>query len=305
VGVRTAAGEELRADLVIDALGRRTPVPDWIVEVGGQPPAVESQDCGFVYYSRNYRGDLPQLRGPIGSQLGSLSMLTLPADNGTWSVTVVASTGDAPLKELRHPDVFDRVVRAHPLQAHWLDGEPMPDVPPMAGVLDRYHRYVVDGTPVVTGLLAVGDSWACTNPSAGRGISVGLLHAQLLRDVVRASHGDPGELATAWDEATERVVTPHYRAQRAADTARVAEMEALRRGVEPPPVDPEIKRFLVASGQDADVFRAFLESMTCLALTDEVMARPAIRAKVEELGDGELRGLPAPSREQLLALIAG
>jgi flavin-dependent dehydrogenase len=43
----------------------------------------------------------------------------------------------------------------------------------MAGILDRYRRFVVDGAPVVTGYAAVGDAWACTNPSAGRGISVG------------------------------------------------------------------------------------------------------------------------------------
>ena len=35
----------------------------------------------------------------------------------------------------------------------------------MAGALDRYHRFVVEGQPVATGLAAVGDAWACTNPS--------------------------------------------------------------------------------------------------------------------------------------------
>ncbi|MGY1671793.1 hypothetical protein [Geodermatophilus sp. SYSU D00710] len=37
---------------------------------------------------------------------------------------------------------------------------------------------------MITGFAAVGDAWACTNPSAGRGLSVGLLHAALLRSVV-------------------------------------------------------------------------------------------------------------------------
>ena len=64
-------------------------------------------------------------------------MLTLDGDNDTWSVTVFTVTGDAPLKALRHDDCFDRVVRACPLQAHWLDGEPITSVLPMAGVLDR------------------------------------------------------------------------------------------------------------------------------------------------------------------------
>ena len=81
-----------------------------------------------------------------------------------------------------HREVDD-VVRACPLQAHWLDGQPITDVLAMSGVVDRYRRFVVDGAPVVTGLLAVADAWACTNPSAGRGMTVGFMHAVRLRDV--------------------------------------------------------------------------------------------------------------------------
>jgi hypothetical protein len=43
------------------------------------------------------------------------------------------------------------------------------DVLPMGGTIERYRRFVVDGVPVATGIVSVGDSWACTNPSLGRG----------------------------------------------------------------------------------------------------------------------------------------
>jgi 2-polyprenyl-6-methoxyphenol hydroxylase-like FAD-dependent oxidoreductase len=46
---------------------------------------------------------------------------------------------------------------------------------------------VVDGEPVITGLAALGDAWACTNPSLGRGASIGLLHACALRDLLLAA----------------------------------------------------------------------------------------------------------------------
>ena len=55
-GVRTDAGEELRADLVIDAMGRRTRAADWIAALGGRPPQVEAEDKGFVYYTRYFTG---------------------------------------------------------------------------------------------------------------------------------------------------------------------------------------------------------------------------------------------------------
>jgi hypothetical protein len=43
-----------------------------------------------------------------------------------------------------------------------LDGTPIIPVLPMAGILDRYRRFVVDDRPVITGFAVVGDAWACT-----------------------------------------------------------------------------------------------------------------------------------------------
>ena len=197
VGVRTADGEEIPADLVIDALGRRTPCRRWLAEIGARAPHVESLDRGFTYYTRYFTGLVrPELRAPGLSAMGSFSIATLRGDNDTWSVTLFAPTGDTPLKSFRDNEIFSKVLGACPLHAHWVAGTPITDVLPMAGILDRYHRFVVDGEPVATGFLAVGDSWACTNPSAGRGISVGIVQAQLLRDAVTSYFDDPVELAT-------------------------------------------------------------------------------------------------------------
>ena len=44
----------------------------------------------------------------------------------------------------------------------------------MAKIEDRVRNYIVDGVPVVTGVIAVGDAWACTNPSVGRGATIEL-----------------------------------------------------------------------------------------------------------------------------------
>lgn len=195
-GVRTTAGEEIGADLVVDATGRRTRAADWLVELGAQRPHVEAEDAGFVYYTRYFTGDTrPRRMGRALMPIGSFSILTLDGDNDTWSVTLFALTRDTPLKALRSADVFDRVVRACPLQAHWLDGQPITDVLAMAGVLDSHRRYMSDGQPEVTGFAPLGDAWACTNPSAGRGASMGAIHAQLLRRVVAAHLGDPATFA--------------------------------------------------------------------------------------------------------------
>jgi 2-polyprenyl-6-methoxyphenol hydroxylase-like FAD-dependent oxidoreductase len=175
------------------------------------------------------------------------------------------------------------VVAACPRQAHWLDGEPITPVLMMAGVLDRYRRFVVDGQPVITGFAAVGDAWACTNPSAGRGLGVGLLQAQVLRNVARHHINDPRVFSREYDAETERQVTPFYRTQIAADRARNAEMTAFEKGLPPPPPDPVMAKLLFAASHDADAFRGVLELAMCIALPQEVFSRPPIAAKLAEL----------------------
>lgn len=303
-GVRLTDGATLYADLVVDATGRRTPSTAWLAELGARPAPVEQADCGFAYYTRYFAGPrLPVARGPAMMPLGCISLLTLPGDNGTWSVTVFAPTRDAPLKSLRHAEVFDRVVRACPLQAHWLDGRPITGVLPMAGVLDCHRSLVVDGEPVATGFVAVGDAWACTNPSAGRGLSVGIVHAQALRRVVTAHLGDPVALARRWQQVTEADVEPFYRNQLASDRVRLAEMDAARAG-RPPAEDPDRAAFAAATVADADVFRATMEMISCLALPSEVMARPGMPERIARYAGQRPPPMPGPDRSRLLDLLA-
>lgn len=304
-GIGTTTGEHLIADLVVDAMGRRTPAAGWLTQLGAGAPHAESEDVGFVYYTRYFTGpSRPPLRGPALAPIGSFSLLTLDGDNDTWSVTLFGPTSDAPLKALRDPGCFTRVVRACPWQAHWLDGTPITGVLPMAGILDRYHRFVVDGQPMVTGFAAVGDAWACTNPSAGRGLSVGLVHAQLLRTLVRRHLDDPAALARAWDEHTERVVTPFYRDQIAADRARIAEMNALRDGLEPPAHNSMMDRLVAAAGADPDMLRALLDIVLCLALAPEVLARPGVKDRIDQQPSGAAMRIPGPDRDHLLRLLS-
>jgi 2-polyprenyl-6-methoxyphenol hydroxylase-like FAD-dependent oxidoreductase len=305
IGVRTSAGDELHADLVVDATGRRSRAPELLARLGAAPPHEQAEDSGFAYYTRYFTGPArPAINGPWLTPIGTITLLTLMGDNDTWSVTIFAASGDGALKELRYPDCYSRVVRACPVQAHWLDGEPITGVLPMAGGLDRYRRFVADGSPVVTGFAAVGDAWACTNPSAGRGLSVGLVHAQLLRRAVRDHLDDPAAFARAFDDATERMVAPFYWSQVRGDRARVAEMTALRedRPWSPPP--SRMTGLIKGAQCDADLFRAFTEVIVCLATTQEVLARPEVRDKVERWSREPALAPPGPDRQQLLRLLS-
>jgi hypothetical protein len=50
---------------------------------------------------------MPPLQGPVHQQHDSLSVLTLPADNGTWAVALCVSARDRVLRGLRDPAALD------------------------------------------------------------------------------------------------------------------------------------------------------------------------------------------------------
>lgn len=310
-GVRTVEGEELRADLVVDASGRHSCSPEWLAALGAKPPYEEQADCGFTYYTRYFRGTLPQRVGPVLMPLGSVTLLTLSGDNETWSVTIFTASGDQPLKTLRHEEPWSNTVRACPLQAHWLDGEPITPVLPMSGIVDRYRRFVVDGSPVVTGFVAVADAWACTNPSAGRGLTVGFLHALQLRDTLRQGSDNPRALVDEFDRRTESEISPWYHAQIAADRTRFAQMEAAREGRDAPPPEGELARqitsLLMAMPADPDLFRDGLEYIGTLTPIQTILARPPVaerlRAAGERMKGAPPRPMPGPNRDQLLEIV--
>lgn len=314
VGVRTEDGEELQADLVIDAAGRRSSLPAMLTAAGARAPEEELEDSGFLYYGRHFRsvdGKIPPMLCGIAAPWGTISTLTLPCDNGTYGLGVITSGKDAALRGLKDPDTWMRTWRAYPLVAHWADGEPLSDkVDVMAKIEDRHRSFVVDGMPVATGVLAVGDSWACSNPSLGRGAAIGLMHAVALRDMLGVASIDlPLELAQRWHAVTEATVEPYYRAVLDFDRHRLAEIDAGIEGKAYEPDDPKWESFqaLAAAGpKDPDVFRAFLETVGVLSYQDEVMARPGMAEKVQELG-GDWRDEPvfAPTREELLAIVNG
>ena len=312
-GARMSNGEEVRADLVVDATGRQSRSPQWLEAIGARRPYEEQEDCGFAYYTRYFTGTPPKRLVSGLTPLGSISVLTLPGDNNTWSVTVFASTGDQPLKNLRHEDRWTNTIRACPMHSHWLDGQPITPVLPMSGIADRYRRFVVEGKPVATGFVAVADAWACTNPSAGRGLTVGFLHALRLRDSVRAHGDNPLALVEEFDRRTEAEVAPWYFAQIAVDRTRFAEMEAIREEREPPPPASELARrirgLFLSVPASPDLFRDLLEYVGTITPVQTILERPEVVQRLAAAREA-MKGMappappPGPSRGQLLQIVA-
>jgi hypothetical protein len=179
----------------------------------------------------------------------------------------------------------------------------------MARLEDRYRGFMAHGKPVVTGVVAVADSWACSNPANGRGASIGMLHALTLRDQLPAAdRDDPAAFAAAFHAATTETVEPWYRATLASDRHRLGEVEAGIRGGAYDSPDPAYqleKALEVAAGRDPECLRANFDVRFVLRPPGEVFAQPGLRAKTLQLGSGWRDEEPVgPTREQLLALVS-
>jgi 2-polyprenyl-6-methoxyphenol hydroxylase-like FAD-dependent oxidoreductase len=307
VGVRTVAGD-VRASLVVDAGGRRSAVSRWIVDAGGRAPVDQRADCGFVYYGRHYRGAMPAGVDSMLSHNESVSLLTLPADNGTWGVGITTSSRDRALRELRHLPCWEAAIRCYPATAGWIDAEPITGISVMAGIEDRRRELVVDSAPVVTGLVAVGDAWASTNPSLGRGASIGALHACVLRDVVaKEGTDDPDTLVLRFAAETAATVAPYLDSTLSFDRHRLAEIEADAAGVPYEPEDPAwaMTRALGAGARtDPVVARALAAIASVQALPAEVLGDPAVLGHAAAFL-GRPHYAPGASRAELLAAVRG
>lgn len=307
-GVALHNRAELGADLVIDAMGRASPLPLWLDAAGLYEVAERAEDTGFTYYSRFFRarpGEDPPPAGGL-TPFDCYSIFSVPSDAATWAVTIAIHASDRALRKLREERHWTRLAGACPLHAHLVaGGEPVTGVLAASGV-NRIRAIVRAGVPVATGVLSVGDAWACTTPSLGRGVTLGLMHAAVAAEAVADHVKDPFTLAIEFDRLTRQRLLPWYRNTVYLENQRAAQIAAViqdRPPEQPDPAAAPLLDLLAAMTWDADVFRAYLEMVAMLAPPQEIMTRPGLADKIAA-GRRDPWIAPGPSRGELLKMLA-
>lgn len=227
-GVRTDAGEDFAADLVLDALGRNTPVPRWLAEAGATLRS-ESAKTFIVYYSRYYRmhsgksfPDGPWLTTPRGD-FGYAGFSTFTGDNGTFATVLAIGSWDHEMRILQHASAYEAASAATPALRRLTDpefAEPITPVFAMGELQNTLRHYVEDGRPRAIGLLPLGDTVCHTDPSFALGLSFSLVHARALVEAIAKHGGDLASLARAYWEAIYPEIRERYDFAAAADAAR-------------------------------------------------------------------------------------
>ena len=310
IGVRTEK-EDLDADIVLDATGRPSHLPQMLSDIGVQIDERKSTS-GIVYLSRFYKMrdgvDDPDEQPLNGGDLVYLKYAVFRGDNRTFSVTLAYNTDDADMTTLRDEGAYDAATRQIPGIAKWVDeqiSQPISGVHYMGNLINRVRRTVVHGEPRVLGLHALGDSAVCTNPLYGRGCALGLVHAVLFADALR-EQDDPHQLARTFAEATEDELVPWYRAAVDSDDAAMK----LSRGEElegPTAFARTIfaEGLLPATRVDADVSRAWFRTFNLLSKPDALLTDERVIGRSLEFYNDRDKRRPqeplGPDREAFLA----
>jgi flavin-dependent dehydrogenase len=172
---------------------------------------------------------------------------------------------------------------------------------------------VVDGTPVATGLVVIGDAAITTNPWYGKGCSQAGIAAEALSAALRAHGRDRVALALAMDEAMRTEIEPHYVSSCTQDAERIKLHTALRDGSEPDPVAAATRDFVLnglipATRVDPDVYRAFFRSFNMLDHPEALLADPQVLAAAGAAHAAKDARPPEPDlgppRDELLAVMS-
>jgi 2-polyprenyl-6-methoxyphenol hydroxylase-like FAD-dependent oxidoreductase len=316
VGVQVDDEIDERADVVIDAGGRRSPMGPWLKDLGVDVRE-DVQDCGITYHTRYYRQSststmsrivLPGVRG----ELEGVLVLGFIGDHGTYGLMIAAPPWDEELKVLRHDWAFDAALAEIPTAAPWAapeNGIPLHSVATMAGHQNVLRHWVSDGEPVVLGVLPVGDSLCTTNPAYGWGASMSLTYAFAAVEAI-CEGGDQRTVALRYHDAVRNEADGVYRESAAMDRTRT-----YRWNMEPVPehdADEAERQSLIAEGimrgalRDPVLGRAFLRRMNLLDAPHEILDDPEVAQHARDMREYYASRPPrktGPDRAELLAAI--
>ena len=310
-------GGRVDADLVVDASGRRSALPDWFSQAGLGAPVDQRQDCGFFYLTRFYGvkpgHEIPVSKIPASVALDYASVLALGADNDTFSLTVTLSVNEPYRKALREPDRFKAFLHAVPHSAPWIRiGVPISEISMMSRIENRRRRITTSDGPIVGGLVVIGDAALHTNPTLGRGVSMGLMHAQHLAEVAHLAPDDPVGFVEAFSAWTDDHLGVWYDTQVAADATALDRLAAGIRGERYEPVETPASRFAAAAfacaSHDEVVGVAVAKMAHLFSPPAEALGEAVVASRINDFAasGASLRRPPdVPNRRAFESLVTG
>jgi 2-polyprenyl-6-methoxyphenol hydroxylase-like FAD-dependent oxidoreductase len=272
-----AAAEEIRADLVVDAMGRAGRTRYWLERLGHGPVPQEEIKVGVAYATRPIRLPLDTVArkavvvGPRPGSPRGMAMVAVEGDRHLLTVAGLDGANRPPADEegflafvrtLAPPEVFEAI-----LASEALDGIASHRYP--SDLRSHYERM----RRLPDGLLVTGDALCSFNPIYAQGMTVACLEAQVLRRCLEAG---PRGLTRRYFRAVAKALNDPWRMAVAADLS-MPEVEG-RRTPAIRMLNAYVDRVQAAAARDADVAEQFFRVIGLLDPPPALM-RPSVVAR--------------------------
>src|SRR6266508_2616767 len=185
----------LTADLVVDALGRRSQTPEWLVEMGYPPPQETEVNSFLGYFTRKYKRkpNTPIILVGATPPDDPYGGLVFPEENDTMVSLVAGYNKHYPPTDPLEFDAF--IHHLGPEFEEALKGaEPISQPFGYRGTSSRWRHYEqLERWP--ERFVVLGDAFCGFNPIYGQGMSVAAMSAAALAERVKHSNGNLDSLA--------------------------------------------------------------------------------------------------------------
>jgi 2-polyprenyl-6-methoxyphenol hydroxylase-like FAD-dependent oxidoreductase len=301
--------DDLDADLVVDATGRRSRLPERLDRLGFQRPAETRIDAHLSYATRIYRRPpvdagwkavYLQARPPESSRMGIL----FPIEGDRWILTLQGAGGDRPPTSEDGFAEFAASLRSPAIHEAIAGAEPLTDAVAWANTANVRRHY--DQVQLPDRLLVVGDSACAFNPVYGQGMTVGAQTAVALDEQLER-HRQKRPTLDGFTKRMQKAV-----AKVGDGPWMIATGDDLRFPDTTGPKPSRVTRFqhryldraLAAATVDETVMDAVLQAFMLLA-PPTVLFRPSIVSRALRFG-GEPNTQPPPTAtsETLTAAVA-
>jgi 2-polyprenyl-6-methoxyphenol hydroxylase-like FAD-dependent oxidoreductase len=315
--VRTDRGERVEASLVIDALGRMSPLASWLTSLGVRPPVERRAACGLIYDSRHFRFrpgvEMPAVRTlhrvPRG-EIGYMAFGMFIEDNRTFALVLMIPLWERDLRVLKFEKAYMAAALAMPALVPWVhpdQSEAITQVLPMGSLQNVHRSLMVDGEPVCLGIQPIGDSLCHTNPTFAYGASLSIHHGFTLAKVA-SQCDDLVDIAQAFDGAVGADAAARFDVVSAEDRDRLRHWKGEPIDVRNPGDSMALFLRLTAfpaAAKDPELFRAVARQLNLLGPPDALQRDGTLIERARTIAaDGEPTSPAGPSRTKLLATIS-